>query len=90
VLARSEPSRVRALAPLGRKRPSICPASSRGVLADAGRAEALRLALSAGAPGHAPGYTFFDALHARIAEGRAAPLGVEVLPLREHWMNLWW
>jgi hypothetical protein len=66
---------------------------ARGVLADAlgRRAEALRLYVLAQAHLDAhPEYTFFDALRARIAEGRAAPLGVDVLPSDEHWMNLWW
>jgi hypothetical protein len=66
---------------------------ARGVLADAlgRRAEALRLyALAQAHLDTHPEYTFFDALRARIAEGRAAPLGVDVLPVREHWMNLWW
>lgn len=66
---------------------------ARGVLADAlgRRTEALRLyALAQAHLDARPEYTFFDALRARIAEGRAGPLGIGVLPEREHWMNLWW
>jgi hypothetical protein len=66
---------------------------ARGVLADAldRREEALRLYALAQAhlDGH-PEYTFFDPLRTRIAAGREAPLGVDVLPTTEHWMNLWW
>jgi tetratricopeptide (TPR) repeat protein len=66
---------------------------ARGVLADAlgRREEALRLyALAQASLDAHPEYTFFDTLRARIAAGREAPLGVEVLPATEHWMNLWW
>ena len=66
---------------------------ARGVLADAlgRRVEALRLyALAQAHLDTHPEYTFFDALRARIAEGRAGPLDVGVLPTQEHWMNLWW
>lgn len=66
---------------------------ARGVLADAlgRREEALRLYALAQAhlDGH-PEYIFFDPLRTRIAAGREAPLGVDVLPATEHWMNLWW
>ena len=66
---------------------------ARGVLADAlgRRAEALRLyALAQAHLDSHPEYTFFDALRAQIAEGRAGPLDVGLLPTQEHWMNLWW
>ena len=66
---------------------------ARGVLADAlgRRAEALRLyALAQVHLDTHPEYTFFDALRARIAEGRGGPLDVGALPTQEHWMNLWW
>ena len=66
---------------------------ARGVLGDAlgRRPEALRLyALAQAHLDKHPEYTFFDALRARISEGRAGPLGVDVLPEKEHWMNLWW
>jgi hypothetical protein len=66
---------------------------ARGVLADAlgRRGEALRLyALVQAHLDLHPEYTFFDALRARIAQGRAGPLGVDGLPGKEHWMNLWW
>jgi hypothetical protein len=66
---------------------------ARGVLADVlgRRPEALRLyALAQAHLDTHPEYTFFDGLRARIADGRAAPLTIDALPAREHWMNLWW
>ena len=66
---------------------------ARGILADAlgRRAEALRLyALAQRHLDARPQYTFFEDLRARIAAGRAAPLGVDALPEQQHWMNLWW
>jgi len=67
--------------------------AARGVLADVlgRREEALRLyALAQAHLDTHPEYTFFDPLRARIVAGREAPLGVDVLPATEHWMNLWW
>ena len=66
---------------------------ARGILADAlgRRAEALRLyALAQTHLDTHPEYSFFDALRARIAAGRAKPLGADTLPSQRHWMNLWW